>query len=51
MNNGMKPGIFHNPDPTYEKAAVKLHFESNGYVMISKRSLKRFGAAESISIL
>lgn len=28
MNNGMKPGIFHNPDPTYEKAAVKLHFES-----------------------
>ena len=28
MNKGMKPGIFHNPDPTYEKAAVKLHFES-----------------------
>lgn len=28
MNNGMKPGIFHNPDPTYEKTAVKLHFES-----------------------
>lgn len=28
MNNGMKSGIFHNPDPTYEKAAVKLHFES-----------------------
>lgn len=28
MNNGMRPGIFHNPDPTYEKAAVKLHFES-----------------------
>ena len=24
----MKPGIFHNPDPTYEKTAVKLHFES-----------------------
>ena len=28
MNNGMRPGIFHNPDPTYEKTAVKLHFES-----------------------
>ena len=28
MNNGMKPRIFHNPDPTYEKTAVKLHFES-----------------------
>lgn len=27
MNNGMRPGIFHNPDPTYEKTAVKLHFE------------------------
>ena len=24
MNNGMKPGIFHNPDPTYEKAATKI---------------------------
>lgn len=28
MDNGMRPGIFHNPDPTYEKTAVKLHFES-----------------------
>lgn len=28
MNNGMRPSIFHNPDPTYEKTAVKLHFES-----------------------
>lgn len=28
MNNRMRPGIFHNPDPTYEKTAVKLHFES-----------------------
>lgn len=28
MNNGIRPGIFHNPDPTYEKTAVKLHFES-----------------------
>lgn len=28
MNNEMRPGIFHNPDPTYEKTAVKLHFES-----------------------
>lgn len=28
MNNGMRPGIFHNQDPTYEKTAVKLHFES-----------------------
>lgn len=28
MAEGMKPGIFHNPDPTYEKTAVKLHFES-----------------------
>lgn len=28
MTNGMKPGIFHNPDPTYEKTAVKFHFES-----------------------
>lgn len=28
MNNGMRPGIFHNPDTTYEKTAVKLHFES-----------------------
>lgn len=28
MNNGMRPGIFHNLDPTYEKTAVKLHFES-----------------------
>ena len=28
MNNGMRPGIFHNPDPTYEKTAVKLHFKS-----------------------
>lgn len=27
MNNGMRPGIFHNPDSTYEKTAVKLHFE------------------------
>lgn len=24
MNNGMKSGIFHNPDPTYEKAATKI---------------------------
>lgn len=28
MNNGMRPGIFHNLNPTYEKTAVKLHFES-----------------------
>lgn len=28
MNNGMRPSVFHNPDPTYEKTAVKLHFES-----------------------
>lgn len=28
MAEGMKPSVFHNPDPTYEKTAVKLHFES-----------------------
>lgn len=28
MNNGMKPGIFHNPDPTYEKAATKIKKEA-----------------------
>lgn len=28
MAEGMRPGIFHNPDPTYGKTAVKLHFES-----------------------
>lgn len=27
MNSGMRPSVFHNPDPTYEKTAVKLHFE------------------------
>nr|DAE59396.1 MAG TPA: Protein of unknown function (DUF1492) [Caudoviricetes sp.] len=28
MNNGMKSGIFHNPDPTYEKAATKIKKEA-----------------------
>lgn len=28
MAEGMKPSVFYNSDPTYEKAAVKLHFES-----------------------
>lgn len=28
MNNGMKPGIFHNPDPTYEKTKTNLNRES-----------------------
>lgn len=28
MNNGMRPGIFHNPDPTYEKATTNLNRES-----------------------
>lgn len=28
MNNGMRPGIFHNPDPTYEKTKNKLNRES-----------------------
>lgn len=28
MNNGMRPGIFHNPDPTYEKAATKIKKEA-----------------------
>lgn len=28
MNNGMKPGIFHNPDLTYEKAATKIKKEA-----------------------
>lgn len=27
MNNGMKPGIFHNPDPTYEKTKTNLNQE------------------------
>lgn len=28
MNNGMKSGIFHNPDPTYEKTKTNLNRES-----------------------
>lgn len=28
MNNGMRPGIFHNPDPTYEKTKTNLNRES-----------------------
>lgn len=28
MNNGMRPGIFHNPGPTYEKAATKIKKEA-----------------------
>lgn len=28
MNNGMRPGIFHNPDPTYEKTKMNLNRES-----------------------
>lgn len=28
MNNGMRPSIFHNPDPTYEKTKNKLNRES-----------------------
>lgn len=27
MNNGMRPGIFHNPDPTYEKTKTNLNQE------------------------
>ena len=27
MNNGMRPGIFHNPDPTYEKTKRNLNQE------------------------
>lgn len=28
MNNGMRQGIFHNPDPTYEKTKMNLNRES-----------------------
>ena len=28
MNNGMRPGIFHNPDLTYEKTKTNLNRES-----------------------
>lgn len=28
MNNGMRPGIFHNPDPAYEKTKTNLHHEA-----------------------
>lgn len=28
MNNGMRPSVFHNPDPTYEKAATKIKKEA-----------------------
>lgn len=28
MNNGMRPGIFPNPDPTYEKTKTNLNRES-----------------------
>lgn len=28
MNNGMRPGIFYNPDPTYEKTKNNLNRES-----------------------
>ena len=28
MNNGMRPGIFHNPDPTYEKTKTNFNRES-----------------------
>lgn len=51
MNNGMRPGIFHNPDPTYEKRQLNCILNQNGYVMISKRFLKRFDAAENILTL
>lgn len=27
MNNGMRPGVFHNPDPTYEKTKTNLNQE------------------------
>lgn len=27
MNNGMRPGIFHNPDPTYKKTKTNLNQE------------------------
>ena len=50
MNNGMRPGIFHNPDPTYEKRQLNCILNQNGYVMISKRFLKKSDAAESILI-
>lgn len=50
MNNGMRPGIFHNPDPTYEKTAVKLHFESKRIHNDIERFLKKSDDAENISI-
>lgn len=28
MNNGMRPGIYYNPDPTYEKTKTNLNRES-----------------------
>lgn len=28
MNNGMRPSVFHNPDPTYEKTKNNLNRES-----------------------
>lgn len=28
MNNGMRPSVFHNPDPTYEKTKTNLNRES-----------------------
>ena len=27
MNNGMRPSVFHNPDPTYEKTKTNLNQE------------------------
>lgn len=37
MNNGMRPGIFHNPDPTYEKTKTNLNRESKRYAVKLKR--------------
>lgn len=51
MNNGMRPGIFHNPYPTYEKTKNKLNRESKRVRNDIEAFLKKSDAVESILTL
>lgn len=51
MNNGMRPGIFHNPDPTYEKRQLNCILNQNGYAVKLKRFSRKLDAVESILTL
>lgn len=51
MNSGMRPSVFITRIRHMKKRQLNCILNQNGYVMISKRFLKKFGDAENILTL